>query len=182
MSTEAFDEWLDRSARELPNDVAPPHDLWPQIEARLDQAGQRDDHWSRSRVWPFVAGIAATLMAAVAIEPLRSQAPVPQSAATVAAETVIVLEQPAPWVPEIRRTRNRLSDGYETGLEQLPPKTRQLVEQSLTQIHESLAQIHEALAEDPGNLALHRLLAGTYQQEIDLISKIGAMTPPEQEL
>ncbi len=178
MNTQEFEQWLERSARELPQSIDLERDLWPDIEAQIDSANAMLAPAGQSRWWPFVAGIAATLVVALAIQPLRP----PPATTTVAQAPVVLLEQPAPWVPEIRRTRNQLSAGYEAGLDNLPPATRIIVEQNLTQIHESLAKIHDALAEDPGNLALHRLLAGTYQQEIELISKIGALSSPEQEL
>ncbi len=178
MNTQEFEQWLERSARELPQSIDLERDLWPDIERQISNTNALLEPGGQSRWWPFVAGIAATLIVALAIQPLRA----PSEPAQVAQAPLVLIEQPAPWVPEIRRTRNQLSDGYEAGLENLPPATRAIVEQNLTQIHQSLAEIHDALAEDPGNLALHRLLAGTYQQEIDLISKIGALSSPDLEL
>jgi hypothetical protein len=179
MNNEDFDTWLDRSARNLPTAIEPERDLWPQIEQRLHEDEHPVASHYGSRLWPFAAGIAATVLLTVAIAPLRdNDAPV----ANIVTPEPIVLVEEAPWVPEIRRTRNQLSTNYEVGLASLAPETRQVVEENLTKIHESMAQIHAALAEDPGNLALHRLLASTYAQEIELISTIGAMTSTEQGL
>ena len=185
MNSNDFNIWLDRTARDLPKAIEPENDLWPGIAQRLHDTSAADAGTS-SRLLPFVAGIAATLLITMLISPLReSQISAPVTAISASApsqEPVIVLESTTSWVPEIRRTRNELDSGFRTGLESLPPETREMVEANLRQIHESLAQIHAALAEDPGNLALHRLLAGTYQQEIELISTIGTITPSEQGL
>jgi hypothetical protein len=177
MNQQQFDQWLDEAADALPTSIEPERDLWPDISARMmaDEAPAARP----SRMWPFAAGIAATLLATMALQTARKA---PTATPAQMAESVVYLEQPPAWVPEIKRTANNLQDDYQAGLNQLPPKTREIVEQNLRQIHESLAEIHEALASDPGNLALHRLLASTYQQEIELISTIGTMTPPESEL
>ena len=185
MNSNDFDIWLDRTTRDLPRAIEPANDLWPGIAQRLHDTSTTDAGTS-SRLWPFVAGIAATLLITLLMSPLREgQLTAPVSTTTAfepGQDPVIVLEPTAAWVPEIRRTRNELDPGFRSGLESLPPETREMVEANLRQIHESLAQIHAALAEDPGNLTLHRLLAGTYQQEIELISTIGTMTPSEQGL
>ncbi|MFK7886412.1 MAG: hypothetical protein AB8G16_06045 [Gammaproteobacteria bacterium] len=178
MKQQEFEQWLDQAANDMPTSIEPERDLWPDISARM-LAQDVEPTTERSRLWPFVAGIAATLLATVGLQSMREA---PQATPEEVAQSVIYLEQPPAWVPEIKRTANRLQDDYQAGLDQLPPQTREVVEQNLRQIHESLAEIHAALAADPGNLALHRLLAGTYQQEIELISTIGTITPPESEL
>lgn len=179
MNNEDFDTWLDRSARNLPRAIEPQRDLWPQIEQQLHENDAPSAQRNGSRLWPFAAGIAAALVMAIAVQPLiGSDAP---TVVNNDARPIVLIEE-APWVPEIRRTRNQLNSNYEAGLEGLSPETRRIVEENLTKIHESMAQIHAALAEDPGNLALHRLLASTYEQEIELISTIGAMTSTEQGL
>lgn len=178
MNDQEFEQWLDQTAKTLPVSIEPERDLWPDISAAM-LARHEPEQAQRSRLWPFAAGIAATLLATFGLQSARQG---PQVTPAEVAESVIYLEQPPAWVPEIKRTANKLQDDYQAGLDQLPPQTREVVEQNLRQIHESLAEIHAALAADPGNLALHRLLAGTYQQEIDLISTIGTITPPDSEL
>lgn len=193
MNSNDFDIWLDRNAAELPKTIEPQRDLWPRIALAMDEAAV-DTQQHGSRLWPFVAGIAATLVMTMLLSPLKEgrvstvdapgqvAATSSEGAGTASPEQLVLIQPQAAWVPEIRRTRNELDPDFRTGLEALPPDTREMVENNLRQIHESLAEIHEALAQDPGNLTLHRLLAGTYQQEIELISTIGAMTPSEQGL
>jgi hypothetical protein len=187
MNTDDFERWLDSEARKLPRSIDPGRDLWPEIDARIAQPQAPRVVPATSRVWPFLAGIAATVVVALAVTQLPRSAPparVAQSAAPVAGDPapVVLVERPATWVPEISRARNRLSDGFTTGLQSLPPETRRVVEENLAQIHESLAQIHQALAADPGNVSLHRMLASTYQQELSLISNIGALTETQTQL
>ncbi|MEM6638617.1 MAG: hypothetical protein AAF610_01805 [Pseudomonadota bacterium] len=189
MNQNSFDQWLDEAAAELPEAIEPSRDLWPGIALAIEEPADKGVA-AGSRLWPFVAGIAATLLLTTALSPLRERnkaAPVASEAtapitAPTEVEPVLLIQPQSAWVPEIRRTRNSLNPGFEEGLEALPPQTRETVERNLRQIHESLAEIHTALSADPGNLVLHRLLAATYQQEIELISTIGAMTPSEQGL
>lgn len=182
MNTNDFEDWLDREAAALPKRIEPQRDLWPGIEARLDERGVQTPPAAPSRVWPFVSGIAATLVVALAVTQLRTEPAPPLSAEAVPPVQTVLVERPAPWVPEIARTRNQLHPGFQDGLAQLSPETRAIVEDNLAQIHRSLAEIHEALAADPGNLALHRMLASTYQLELNLISSIQSLSEPETQL
>ena len=135
----------------------------------------------------IAAGVAATaLVAIMALQIMRPGGEAPSEPLSV--HTVQPTAAPAEtlevgaWVPELRRASNELKADYEASLENLSPETRAVVEENLAQIHDSLAKIHEALAQDPSNAALHRLLAGTYQQELSLFSSIGALNQAEVEL
>lgn len=179
MNKDAFEDWLERETQKLPRSIAPDRDLWPGISSRLHTAHSARPDLQGSRVWPFLTGMAAALLVAVAVTQLQPQDP---GMPATGEAPIYLVERPAPWVPEVTRARNQLNSGFESGLDSLAPPTRRIVEDNLMQIHNSLAQIHEALAADPGNLALHRMLARTYQQELQLISNIGALSDSESQL
>lgn len=183
MNEQEFAVKLDDMCRELPTSMAPRRDLWPDIQARLEGAAAPDVAIPQvEKVWPFAAGIAATaLVALMTILIARSVTDSrPQIVQTPGPAPILVIEPQ--WIPEVRRTRNAYESDYIAGLERLAPATRVVVEQNLIQIQQSLADIQAALASDPGNLSLHRLLATTYQQELNLITRIGALQPTESEL
>ncbi len=194
MNEQEFDKWLDERANALPRSIEPPDDLWPGIEARIAQdrgAGSSTAGRPWSRVWPFAAGMAATALVAIMTLQIIRQAPdaptEPQTAERLdpvdSGRPIqeLVVEEPA-WVNNVRLASNDLRADYEASLDNLSPETRAVVEENLAQIHDSLAKIHEALSKDPSNAALHRLLAGTYQQELSLFSSIGALNTAEVEL
>ena len=194
MNEQEFDKWLDERAGELPRSIEPPDDLWPGIEAHLARgrdAGKPAAGGPWARVWPFAAGMAATALVAIMTLQIIRQAPDAPSGPQIAERSdpidtgrpiqELVVEEPA-WVNNMRLASNDLRADYEASLDNLSPETRAVVEENLAQIHDSLAKIHEALSKDPSNAALHRLLAGTYQQELRLFSSIGALNTAEVEL
>ena len=162
-------------AAELPKDIAPSHDLWPGIRARLDQAPQRE----RSFGWPMAlaAGAAAAALSALLTWGLmREPAPqTPQLAGDAA--------PPAEFVPvnygansaigaEQLAARDALLVQFRQSLERLSPKTREAVVANLAVIQRAADEIDAALAQDPASGLLNQLLVGAYQQELQLYSKV----------
>lgn len=183
MTQAQFDAWLDSSAAELPQSIEPQRDLWPAIARQIDAPESPAGQAVPVQHGPWLVALAATLMLGVAVAMLlRTPGPGLVQPESMPTSVQYQGELPAPWQPGITRVRNELQPDYEDGLARLAPKTRALVEDNLRQIHNSLAAIHTALAEDPGNLVLHRMLADTYQQELDLVSRIGSISKPETEL
>jgi len=191
MNEQDFKTWLGERTSELPRSIEPQKDLWPAISAKLDSGApaERSNDDSRvSRAWPFAAGMAATALVAIMVVQIVREGGEAGQPTSVAEQTgtepgpsTVMMVEPQ-WVPDVRRASSELRPDYEASLENLSPETRAIVEENLAQIHESLAAIHEALSKDPSNAALHRLLAGTYQQELSLFSSIGALNKAEVEL
>lgn len=196
MNEQKFNAWLDAQAAELPRSIEPERDLWPDIQARIDAGRGATDPQAReshSRIWTFAAGMAASAMVALlVVHALRGDvqepdtfvvdAEPPATAAPVPSDPVETLLVEPTWISGVEQVSNDLRTDYEASLDMLSDETRQVVEENLAQIHDSLAKIHAALAKDPSNAALHRLLASTYQQELNLISSIGALNQSEAEL
>jgi hypothetical protein len=162
-------------AAELPRDVAPSHDLWPGIRARLDEAPQR----ARTFGWPMAlaAGVVAATVSALLTWGLMRE-PAPQAPQFAGDPT-----PPAEFVPvnygansaigaEKLAARDALLVQFRQSLERLSPKTREAVVANLAVIQRAADEIDAALAQDPASGLLNQLLVGAYQQELQLYSKV----------
>ncbi|HVC29875.1 MAG TPA: hypothetical protein VND24_01725 [Steroidobacteraceae bacterium] len=175
---------------ELPREIAPPHDGWPALEARLRESGmpRRDGVAGRrsggvaARGWsPRRAKIAAVaaVLAAVAVgisidrwflSPTRPVSPgvaAPGMALRGGRFAVAYVTD-----PRYLREREALLRSLGARLAKLPPSTRGKVLQSLATIHQSMRQVQQALGRDPGNALLQALLIDTYQDEMQVLSTV----------
>lgn len=162
-------------AAELPKDIAPAHDLWPGVRARLDETPQR----ARSFGWPMAlaAGVVAAAVSGLLTWGLMRE-PAPQ-APQLAGDPA----SPAEFVPvnygansaigaEQLAARDALLVQFRRSLERLSPKTRETVIANLAVIQRAADEIDAALAQDPASGLLNQLLVGAYQQELQLYSKV----------
>jgi hypothetical protein len=164
------------SLSELPRDIAPPRDLWPQISAHLQGSPARPEHdpHSRRRAWLW-AGTAAAMLATLAIGVLLGRASLP-GLPSQGTGTVAMSESEAPFLqaayandPRYAQTRAELLQSLDERLAALPPQSRARVVASLATIGEAIAQIQEALGHDPGNALLQELLVNSRQDEMRVL-------------
>ncbi len=163
-------------AAELPKDIAPAHDLWPGIRARLDEAPRR----ARSFGWPMA--LAAGLLAA-AVSALLTWG-LMREPATPAAGQLATTATPQPDFLPVNygansaigakqlAARDALLVQFRQSLDRLSPKTRQAVIANLAVIQRAADEIDAALAQDPASGLLNELLVSAYQQELQLYSKV----------
>lgn len=179
-----------RRLSELPRDIAPPHDGWPALEARLresrmpqtDGGTQQRDGAQPARRWRArtmqIATLAAVLAAiAVGISIDRwilSPAHPASQVASVAGSGSTDRGVPVSYVtdPRYLRERAELLHTLDARLAKLPPPTRKKVLQSLATIHQSMRDIQQALGREPGNALLQELLIDTYQDEMQVLSTV----------
>jgi hypothetical protein len=175
---------------ELPREIAPPHDGWPALEARLRQSGrpqaaveapQSDEaepaRYRRPQLLRIVslAAVLAAVLVGVSIDRwiLSPAHPVPPGVATQhvgsagGGMTVAYVTD-----PRYVREREALLRSLNARLAKLPPPTRKKVLQSLATIHQSMQQIQQALGREPGNALLQELLIDTYQDEMQVLSTV----------
>jgi len=170
-----------RQVGELPAGIEPPHDLWPGIRARLEQAPQagasapRGLSWS----WALAAGSAiASISVLFTWMALRSPGE-PVQVAALAPAPVEAL-QPVSYGnysrlgPEYVETRAQLLDAFRARLATLPDDVRVRVEQDLATIQKAADDIDAALAQDPSSRLLNSLLLGTYQEELRLYTRVAS--------
>ncbi|MDP9197977.1 MAG: hypothetical protein M3O07_02015 [Pseudomonadota bacterium] len=165
-------------AAELPRDLAPAHDLWPGIRARLDEAPER----ARTFGWPMAlaAGVVAAAVSALLTWGLmREPAPQAPLVPQLAGDPVLQAE----FVPvnygtnsaigaEQLAARDALVVQFQQSLERLSPNTRETVIANLTVIQRAADEIDAALAQDPASGLLNQMLVRAYQQELQLYSKV----------
>ena len=167
-------------AAELPKDVAPPHDLWPGIAARL---GEAEKPAARPFRWPLalaagvlVASVSALLTWSLVRAP---EGPVPstQVAKTTPerAPTDIV---PVKYGPNSGLSakdfgaRDELLRQFRGRFASLKPETRAAIAKNLEIMQTAADEIDAALAKDPASGMLKGMLVGTYKQELQLYSTV----------
>lgn len=170
-----------RSLRELPQDIAPPRDLWQGIEAQL--RGRSDDPVTGakpvSRMPRLRLFAAAAVVAALAIGVWIGRSVLPFTGRPASNATpAVTANQPealgAAYVMDAKYTRERaaLVRSLEAQLANLPPDSRAKVVSSLTTIQNSMRDLEAALGRDPSNALLQELLVNTYQDEMRVLTAV----------
>lgn len=173
-----------RSLAELPRDIEPARDLWPQIEARLREttpvladapAAPRYRRAAQLR-WLAAAAMVATLAVGMWIGrtllPLGAPAAVmtPRNAPVVGGASAL----DASYVsdPRYERQRAALLRSLQARLATMNPQTRDKVMASLATIEKAKEDLEQALGKDPGNALLQELLVNTYQDEMRVLTDV----------
>ena len=179
-----------RSLAELPQEIPPPRDGWPALEARLrDSAMSGSDRSEagegagapasrpRTRV-TRIAALAAALAAVIVgisidrrilrpLHPARPEIPTAGLTPGDGGQAVAYITD-----PRFLRERAALLRSLDARLARLPPPTRRKVLESLATLRQSMRQIRQALGEEPGNTLLQALLIDTYQNEMQVLSTV----------
>ena len=165
-------------ASNLPQEIAPPRDLWPAIAARLSEQSRAA---SRRFTWPMalaagflVAGVSALLTFGLMRDP--STVPTPNLVAgstSTQAELVPVNYGPNSALGAVQlKARDDLLVQFRQRLDELAPETRETVVKNLAIIQRAADEIDAALAQDPASGLLNGLLLSTYQKELQIYSKV----------
>jgi hypothetical protein len=172
------------SLRDLPRSIAPPRDLWPQIEAslakeRVQQASagrKRSLAPSRSQWFALAAVVSAlaigvwvgrtTLPTSTALPPAANNGGSATLGEPAAVQAAYVSD------PRYVQQRETMIRSLEARLEKMPPETQAKVGASLATIRKSIQDIQQALGRDPGNALLQELLVNTYQDEMRVLTAV----------
>jgi hypothetical protein len=138
--------------RQLPRDVEPPRDLWPQIESRLDLPARR-------RPWLAGFALAASVTLAVALAwQLRVPTPEPEAA--------------TPRIALVQREADAMTLEYQAALREFAGAPMpQPLEPALATLDASALQIRAAIARDPDAVFLLDRLRSTYARRISLTQR-----------
>jgi len=180
------DARLDKALTELPPEIQPDTDLWPNISRAIaDGRGQADRH--HRQPWLVRLAIAASL---VAVSSMATSWWIAQNDgsevtfAEIGQFTALVgpVILPASYdetqVPGARylQDRSELVQALEEQILLLPEETRQKVASDLLVIQVALRDISTELTGDPGNILLQQLLLTMYQRELMLLDDLNQVT------
>lgn len=180
---------LDELLGQLPQEVAPTRDLWPQIESQLHAdapAGTDADalppvtaghswHWVR-----MAAGV--VLVVGVCVTALVVTRQLPEPAPTQIAQPTlppVIQAVPASFGPqalgsEYIELRSELLTHFQRRMQQLPSPARESLQRSLDDLQRAAREINAILAEHPDDPLLQDLLMSTYQSELQLLADGGS--------
>jgi len=192
---------LIRQALRLPRSVPPERDLWPEIAARLEEAGAAPspagafeplrtdgDPSSTARRWQPLAW-AATVVLAVSVGFWLGRS-LDQSAADLTGQGTTAAPTATPAVvvgltprADLQRTRVALTRDIERRLDGLNPSTRAVVLDNLAVINQALDDIDAALAATGDSDLNARLLMAMYADQLVLMNTMNnALYPSTAEI
>jgi hypothetical protein len=176
-----------KSLGDLPQDIAPTRDLWPQIAAQIAPSAhpaqlavtKMTPAAARTARLRWLAAAAALACLAIGIWIDRSLLPL-RTTNEGAALSVSTATPSAPasldvaYVsdPRYQRQRAALLKTLQAQLNTLPPVTRTKVLASLATIGKAKKDLEDALGKDPGNALLQELLVNTYQDEMRVLTDV----------
>lgn len=151
--------YIEQLARELPRDIQPVIDFWPEIGARIDVPPEEQSA-AAVRAWPRSVAAAVVLITASSLTTLilvrETDAPVPATAQLSVQSAVIGAGLRAAELLAIRA----LSDDV-----------RDVIITNLDIVRSARADIEQALQKDPNNTWLHNSWLRAYEQEMDLLNE-----------
>jgi hypothetical protein len=163
-------------ASNLPQEIAPSRDLWPAIAAKLSEQARPA---SRRFSWPvalaagfLVASVSALLTWGLMREPVAGPGLVAGSTATQMALLPVNYGPNSALGAVQLKARDDLLVQFRQRLEELAPETREAVVKNLAIIQRAADEIDAALARDPASGLLNGLLLSTYQEELQIYSKV----------
>ncbi|MGV8039932.1 MAG: zf-HC2 domain-containing protein [Thermoanaerobaculaceae bacterium] len=164
------------AAAELPREIQPERDLWPDVAARVASPTTLG-HSSRHPAvrWGALAAAAVVLVGLTAVITARLVRPGAGPAGVGLRAGGGVSVAPASLAglggafAEYERAAQALRAALADRRGQISPATLRDVEDNLRIIDGAIASLRAALAESPDNPELSTLLAATYRQQIDLL-------------
>lgn len=179
------DEFQDlaEAARRLPRSIEPERDLWPGIEARLDEtveeppAGRivRPDFAFGRRGWLAAAAVLVACVAALSTGVLRrDHSGAGGGSAIVEADRPVTASLDAIDATHASASRDVLAALSRN--RDLDPETVELIRRNLEIIENAIAEIRAALADDPENPGLNRLLTAEYQRRGEVLRRAAKLT------
>lgn len=172
-----FDKDLEALAAKLPDDIQPSRDLWPGIEAALQQpAVPRRSMWNS--VWAQAAAVVVLVAGSSGVTYLAVTDDTPSVVPRIITTDNLFETVSGNFGPrytlgnEYIDAREQLEDGLEEKLSTLTPTTRRNVVSNLNTIRKAIREINEAMANEPDNVLLQELLLSTYHEEMSLMKKV----------
>lgn len=176
---------LDEALSKVPKNVAPERDLWPAIQAqieneRLQKTARRgfSPHWYQLATGVLLV-VASSLTTFFAVRETSKETPALVQEEPLRPEIVAMPASFAGYQlgEDYSKARAQLDAAFEQRLALLPPAAREKVERNLADIRSAAREIADTLAEHPTDPLLHELLMSTYQSELQLLADVTQMAP-----
>lgn len=163
----------------LPREIAPPADTWEGVRSGTRRAGSRPAYpIVRPAWWRLAAAAAVLAFAAIVGGRLVTSDSSPRPDTSIALSTSPAsLEAFAPVEARYVLAASALEQTLAERRAVLDPATIAIIERSLATIDSAIEEARTALANDPGNAAITRLLASTYEQKVTLLRRASELTP-----
>lgn len=169
------DQDLLRRAADLPKQIEPERDLWPEIQAQLnDEIGGRSAQISdRARHWWTPLALAASLLLAASIgfwagkdgmEPESTTTQFAQSGQAQAPQRMVAAG--------LQATRQDLAVSIEDALQNLPPDAQAVVTENLAAINQALNEIGRVMNQAPEHAVDQQLLMTMYADQLTLLGNM----------
>ena len=175
---EQLDDKLMAAAAELPTEIAPERDLWPDIEAAIAEPAPQRSSWT-----PYLAQAAAIVLlvgASSSITYMMTKSSVdvsPQAGVQAALDSEFVSFGSNYELGQgFQDARSNLAAQLDLELDRLSPDARAGVEENLEVIRSAITEINSALEEEPNNVLLQDLLLKSYRDELTVMRKVGGLT------
>ncbi len=187
LNKEQTERNLDAMLGNLPKEALPERDLWPAIEATIDQQSGAKASW---RYMGLAATICLGLFVAHLLTGQDNDAP-PAVADNGIQTTPVYVDQgeeldfvvPTPIArltsypgQKFSLARDSELEELELHIDRLPENEREIVRGNLANIRQALSEIDAALAENPNNTLLKELLVQTYQRELNTIASVNRIS------
>jgi hypothetical protein len=158
-------EWLQNALRDLPQEMQPSRDLWPEIAQQINRA-------PRQRWVPMAlaASVVVSLLSVGASFYLYQQQQVMQT--DMASLTLQKLESP------YQMALARYETQWPSVKQKLDPETAAVVERNLRIIATARDELAKALHKDPNDQVVQELLRKTFSQEIDTYEQVQKLAQP----
>lgn len=162
---------------DLPREIAPSRDLWPEIEARLEPSrtvvrGRFGGSRWLAAAAALVAAVGLVLIAySVGLRHAGTRTATAVRATPLAVPAALSETSFAEAEAEFQTARNALLTALASRRASMSPETLQIVDDNLRVIDEAIERISSALVEDPLNPRLANQLASAYRRQIELLQR-----------
>jgi RNA polymerase sigma-70 factor (ECF subfamily) len=175
---------LDEALASLPQDVAPPRELWPQIRAEIEKTPIAAPASRVQANWFRLAAAVLLVLATSFVTYYVTRQSMQQQIATApeALPTPQVISQPASFNFGSERlgsgyvnARAELEKRFEEHIAALPAADRAKIERNLADLRRAADEISATLAKNPSDPLLQDLLMSTYQSELQLLANVSEL-------
>jgi predicted anti-sigma-YlaC factor YlaD len=160
------------AARALPNEVAPPPEVWTRLRARVGaRSARRGPSWNWGRWIAAAASVVFIVGAALLIPGGRGKGSVSKAAPVQPSPAIARVELHfAGTLAELRATLDTQRTLY-------TPAAVNVVDRTLAVIDTAIAETRAAITDDPNNPALVRILSSHYERKVELLQRATELAP-----